>query len=280
MDYQAPDHQYQQNMPHPQDNKEGYSVAEANANRVAQAGHAAAQAAGANQKVAGKKVDAEALARMVAEENEAKGKLPRYPGLERYKLIEKMGDGAFSNVYKAVDIQGNAGEVAIKVVRKFEMNSSQVSLCEMRTITSPPALLTNFSFVVICEPVTTMYLSSLGQLCVRVMLIFIRISKSSQRWLRYVSLFFVLFRISTLWLTNGLYANTFMAHYHDSTFIMVRAEADQNNRERIFSRRFRSCVYSTTQTSPSWSTSRSRSSTIILSLSSHRVESCSMRLSA
>ena len=107
--------------------KEAYSVADAGqANRVAQAGHAAAHAAGAQQKV-GKKVDTEQLARIVAEENEAKGKLPRYPGLERYRLIEKMGDGAFSNVYKAVDLEGNAGEVAIKVVRKFEMNSTQVS---------------------------------------------------------------------------------------------------------------------------------------------------------
>lgn len=97
--------------------------------REAHAGHAAAHAAGANQKVPGVKgkVDAEALARIVAEENEAKGKLPRYPGLERWRLLEKMGDGAFSNVYKAVDLEGKAGEVAIKVVRKFEMNSTQVS---------------------------------------------------------------------------------------------------------------------------------------------------------
>lgn len=116
-------------MPHPQENRDAYSVADANqANRAAQAGHAAAHAVGVNQKVGGKKVDAEALARIVAEENEAKGKLPRYPGLERYKLLEKMGDGAFSNVYKAVDLEGNAGEVAIKVVRKFEMNSTQVSM--------------------------------------------------------------------------------------------------------------------------------------------------------
>lgn len=79
------------------------------------------------QKAGGKKVDPDTLARMVAEDNESKGKLPRYPGLERWRLIEKMGDGAFSNVYKAVDLEGSAGEVAIKVVRKFEMNSSQVS---------------------------------------------------------------------------------------------------------------------------------------------------------
>ncbi|KAJ8121242.1 hypothetical protein O1611_g10151 [Lasiodiplodia mahajangana] len=36
-----------------------------------------------------------------------------------------MGDGAFSNVYRARDRQGDAGEVAIKVVRKFEMNNMQ-----------------------------------------------------------------------------------------------------------------------------------------------------------
>lgn len=110
-------------MPQPHEHRDADA---GHANRVAQAG--AAHAAGVTQKAGGKKVDAEALARIVAEENEAKGKLPRYPGLERYKLLEKMGDGAFSNVYKAVDLEGNAGEVAIKVVRKFEMNSTQVSM--------------------------------------------------------------------------------------------------------------------------------------------------------
>lgn len=34
----------------------------------------------------------EAAARMVAEENEAKGKLPNYPGLEKYRLVLKMGE--------------------------------------------------------------------------------------------------------------------------------------------------------------------------------------------
>jgi serine/threonine protein kinase len=79
----------------------------------------------ADRKAGGKKVDSDTLARMVAEDNESKGKLPQYPGLERWRLVEKMGDGAFSNVYKAVDLEGSEGEVAIKVVRKFEMNSSQ-----------------------------------------------------------------------------------------------------------------------------------------------------------
>ncbi|KAF8592378.1 Pkinase-domain-containing protein [Ramaria rubella] len=61
---------------------------------------------------------------IVQEEREAKSKMPHYKGLERFKIIDKMGDGAFSNVYKAIDLP--TGErVAIKVVRKFELNSSQ-----------------------------------------------------------------------------------------------------------------------------------------------------------
>lgn len=102
-----------------------------NRNVVAKAGHAAAHAAEQHQKQSAKssekqkQVDKEVLERIVAEEREAKGKLPRYPGLERYQLIEKMGDGAFSNVYRARDTKGIYTEVAVKVVRKFEMNSTQ-----------------------------------------------------------------------------------------------------------------------------------------------------------
>ena len=73
-----------------------------------------------------KRVPDENIAKLVAEENESKNKFPHYPGLERWELLEKMGDGAFSNVYRARDREGTAGEVAIKVVRKFEMNSMQV----------------------------------------------------------------------------------------------------------------------------------------------------------
>ncbi|KAF4630982.1 hypothetical protein G7Y89_g7152 [Cudoniella acicularis] len=104
-----------------------YPVGDADArNRAAQAGNVAANAAGQNQKVGkSKKADTEELKRMVQEENASKGKLPKYPGLERWELLEKMGDGAFSNVYRARDLDGAAGEVAIKVVRKFEMNSNQ-----------------------------------------------------------------------------------------------------------------------------------------------------------
>lgn len=74
-----------------------------------------------------KRIDQASLAKLVAEENASKSKFPNYPGLERWELLEKMGDGAFSNVYRARDLQGTYGEVAIKVVRKYEMNSMQVS---------------------------------------------------------------------------------------------------------------------------------------------------------
>ncbi|KAG9535273.1 Ca2+/calmodulin-dependent protein kinase, partial [Aureobasidium melanogenum] len=96
-------------------------------NVAAKAGAAAGAAVDKQQKKeqARKDVDPEVLERIVAEEREAKGKLPRYPGLERWNLVEKMGDGAFSNVYRARDSQGVYNEVAIKVVRKFEMNSTQ-----------------------------------------------------------------------------------------------------------------------------------------------------------
>ncbi len=66
------------------------------------------------------------IEQIVAEERRSRSTMPKYPGLERWILIEKMGDGAFSNVYRARDSTGGTGEVAIKVVRKFEMNSKQV----------------------------------------------------------------------------------------------------------------------------------------------------------
>ncbi|KAK9369108.1 kinase-like domain-containing protein [Lipomyces kononenkoae] len=71
-----------------------------------------------------KKVFNDAIARIVAEENEQRSKLPTYPGLDRWVLLEKMGDGAFSNVYKAQS--KDTGEfVAIKVVRKYDITSAQ-----------------------------------------------------------------------------------------------------------------------------------------------------------
>ena len=100
-----------------------------NRHQAARAGHAAGHAAEQQQKKkqAQQEYDPSVLERIVAEERESKGKLPRYPGLERYQLVEKMGDGAFSNVYRAKDTHHQYNEVAIKVVRKFEMNSQQVS---------------------------------------------------------------------------------------------------------------------------------------------------------
>ena len=107
-----------------------------NRNIAAQAGGAAAKAADHKHKKEAqggsversKDLDPSVIERIVAEERESKGQLPKYPGLEKWTLVEKMGDGAFSNVYRAKDASGRGPEVAIKVVRKFEMSSSQVSM--------------------------------------------------------------------------------------------------------------------------------------------------------
>ncbi|KAI7869062.1 kinase-like domain-containing protein [Spinellus fusiger] len=62
--------------------------------------------------------------RIIKEENHRKTQIPVYPGLERYEMIEKIGDGAFSNVYKALDKETNK-KVAIKAVRKHELTASE-----------------------------------------------------------------------------------------------------------------------------------------------------------
>lgn len=111
----------------PGDNKHG----------AAQAAGVAAQAAGKNQKIQTREADIHAI---VAEERVKASKLPRYPGLDRFLLIEKMGDGAFSNVYRAKDIRTGT-EVAIKVVRKFEMNANQVCWHAHANISIWPPLL-------------------------------------------------------------------------------------------------------------------------------------------
>lgn len=113
---------------------DAYSIAPGDGaiNRAARADGVAAHHVEDNQNLQGnapttknKRIDD--VTKLVAEENASRSKFPKYAGLERWELIEKMGDGAFSNVYRARDREGNAGEVAIKVVRKFEMNSMQVS---------------------------------------------------------------------------------------------------------------------------------------------------------
>jgi hypothetical protein len=156
-----PDHQYAHSDPNVLDPKPlqgnagghgDYSAAAIdNRHIAAQAGNVAARdAADKHKKQAhdaagttdrkGKEVDPTVLERIVAEEREAKGKLPNYPGLERWTLLEKMGDGAFSNVYRARDNTGQYGEAAIKVVRKFEMNSSQVSIAPESSPLQPPSI--------------------------------------------------------------------------------------------------------------------------------------------
>jgi serine/threonine protein kinase len=46
-----------------------------------------------------------------------------------------MGDGAFSNVYKAVE-RKSGRKVAVKVVRKYELNSSQVRILSYSPFTT------------------------------------------------------------------------------------------------------------------------------------------------
>lgn len=52
--------------------------------------------------------------------------MPSYPGLERWRLVEKLGDGAFSSVYRASDTKSEHKDVAIKVMMKYKMNDRQV----------------------------------------------------------------------------------------------------------------------------------------------------------
>ncbi|KAJ7228817.1 kinase-like domain-containing protein [Mycena pura] len=66
----------------------------------------------------------EAAEQIVQQERELKSQMPTYKGLENFKMVEKMGDGAFSNVYHAIDLTTNA-KVAVKIVRKYELNASQ-----------------------------------------------------------------------------------------------------------------------------------------------------------
>lgn len=165
-------------------------------NVAAQAGGVAAQRAADGQKInqggskeRKKDFDPTELERIVAEEREAKGKFPKYPGLERFQLVEKMGDGAFSNVYRARDLTGEFTEVAIKVVRKYEMNSSQVSMqCRLRIGSFfRPKLTLSF------EPMYCYYFSPCLTLwpicfCARAINTYIPISRSNPRLLRCASL--------------------------------------------------------------------------------------------
>ncbi|KAG1467843.1 hypothetical protein G6F56_004183 [Rhizopus delemar] len=68
----------------------------------------------------------ETAARIIEEENKAKCTMPSYPELEAYQLTVKLGDGAFSRVYEAINLETNE-KVAIKVVRKTDLNTQQKS---------------------------------------------------------------------------------------------------------------------------------------------------------
>ncbi|KAG0239291.1 hypothetical protein BGX31_002856 [Mortierella sp. GBA43] len=100
------------------------TTASSDSKSVAALEASATAAAAAASAVNPNSTNTEAASRIVAEELQQKSKMPAYPGLDRYRLVEKMGDGAFSNVYKAYDTKMDR-MVAVKVVRKFELNAHQ-----------------------------------------------------------------------------------------------------------------------------------------------------------
>ncbi|ODV84781.1 hypothetical protein CANARDRAFT_8355 [[Candida] arabinofermentans NRRL YB-2248] len=61
---------------------------------------------------------------MVREENEYKQKQQQKQAVTRYSLLEKLGEGAFSTVYKAKDLETNQF-VAIKLIKKYELDQAQ-----------------------------------------------------------------------------------------------------------------------------------------------------------
>ncbi|SGZ47243.1 CIC11C00000000810 [Sungouiella intermedia] len=70
-----------------------------------------------------KKYD-EVANKLVEEEKQNRNAEVKYPNLEKYQVLEKMGEGAFSVVYKARHLEsGNL--VAIKILRKYQMDNAQ-----------------------------------------------------------------------------------------------------------------------------------------------------------
>ncbi|KAI5952339.1 srk1 [Candida jiufengensis] len=65
-------------------------------------------------------------AQMVEEEikQKQKSKNKKYPNLDNYQVLDQMGEGAFSVVYRAKHLKTNK-EVAIKILRKFQMDQQQ-----------------------------------------------------------------------------------------------------------------------------------------------------------
>lgn len=56
-----------------------------------------------------------------------KPSLPQYKELSpRYVIQEQIGEGAFSKVFKAIDLENNHVQVAIKIIEKKSMNKAQI----------------------------------------------------------------------------------------------------------------------------------------------------------
>lgn len=49
---------------------------------------------------------------------------PEHPGLDNYQIIDKLGEGAFSTVHRALQLSTQE-MVAIKIIKKFQMDSNQ-----------------------------------------------------------------------------------------------------------------------------------------------------------
>ncbi|ORZ15159.1 kinase-like domain-containing protein [Absidia repens] len=56
-----------------------------------------------------------------------KSTLPYYPSLDRYEIIKKLGDGAFSDVYRARD-RRTGRNVAIKVAQKYAIDDTMIDM--------------------------------------------------------------------------------------------------------------------------------------------------------
>lgn len=93
------------------------TVSEANIN-----GQAASTAAPAGDT----KDYSQVATQIVEQENiqKEKQKSVKYPGLERYEILDQMGEGAFSVVHRARQID-TGNYVAVKILRKFQMDQAQ-----------------------------------------------------------------------------------------------------------------------------------------------------------
>lgn len=66
----------------------------------------------------------QAASQIVEQENIQKQKSVKYQNLDNYEVLEQMGEGAFSIVFKARHLPSNQF-VAIKILRKFQMDQNQ-----------------------------------------------------------------------------------------------------------------------------------------------------------